>query len=236
MDKDLLQKYYYPSCKECNGLLIIKINPLNFSIDYNCESDGIFNIHGEKGIFFKTFERFYLKEIEVYKCSKCELNLENSDFCKCQECQSVYCSKCCFEDIIINNHKKIIYEKNENKCIKHNWNYNGYCISCKSNICLYCIKENNIHLFHSTKNFSELMPSKETIENLKKRIEEKIKYTDFLIQKIDLWKREIIRKTEELKQNLRDEISLLGKIIFNYNYSFSNYTYFELFNIIKFSR
>ena len=54
-----------------------------------------------------------------------------------------------------------------------------------------------------------------------------------LIEKIDRWKREIIKKVEQLKQNLKDEISFMEKIIFNYNYSFENYTYFKLFRTIE---
>ena len=118
----LNEQIYIPTCKICDGLLNITINPLNFSVNYECEFN---NKHCNSDIYFKTFERFYLKGREIIKCTKCNLNLENSKLYKCQSCKCVYCCKCCFEDIRINNHKNIIYEKNINKCIKHNWNYNS---------------------------------------------------------------------------------------------------------------
>ena len=226
----ITNKFYFPSCKECNGLLSITINPLNFSIDCQCEKN---EMHNKEYIYFKTFEKFYLKEQELYKCSKCGLNLDNSEFCKCETCKLVYCCKCILDDIKINNHKNIIFETNNQKCVRHNWNYNSYCLNCKKNICLNCTKSDYCHQYHSIKNFSEIMPSAEHIENLKLRLNNKIKYTNFLIKKIENWKKKIINKTEELKQNLINEISFFSKVIFNYNNSFADYTYFNFFNSIS---
>ena len=84
------------------------------------------------------------------------------------------------EDIKKNNHKNIIYEKNNNKCNEHNCNFNSYCIECKKNICLFCLKEGDIHSSHLIKNFSEIIPSLKDIENVKKSIEEKKKYYNML--------------------------------------------------------
>ena len=230
MSNNLLKKIYFPSCKECDGLLNITINPINFSVEYICDKC---LFHYNKNIFFKTFERFYLKEQEIYECKKCDLNLEKSEFYKCEECKSFYCGKCCLEDIKNNNHKKIFYEKSINKCNEHNCNFYGYCVKCIKNICLLCLKENDIHKNHTIKYFSEIVPSLNDIENLKKSIKEKKNYYNNLIEKIDIWKKEVFRKAEQLKQNLKDEISFIEKIINNYNYSFENYTYFKLFNTIK---
>ena len=224
------KKIILPSCQKCNGLLNITINPLNFSIEYECEFD---KQHHNTNIFFKTFERFYLKEKEILKCSKCNLNLENSELFKCEICKCIYCCTCSIEDIKKNGHEKELYKYQIKKCMKHNMSFNTYCLSCKKNLCLYCIKEENIHENHEIKNYIEIMPSSNNIKNLKSKIKEKLKYVNILIEKIDKWKKEIIRKTEELKQNLRDEISLFEKIIFNYNYSFPNYTYYQIFNSIN---
>ena len=57
-----LKKFYIPLCRECNDILNIKINPLNFSIEYECEFN---DYHYDIDIFFKTFERFYLKEQKI---------------------------------------------------------------------------------------------------------------------------------------------------------------------------
>lgn len=209
-NKNLLKKFYIPLCRKCNGILNIKINPLNFSIEYECEFN---KYHNDIDIFFKTFERFYLKEQKINGCSKCNLNLENSEICFCEKCKCFYCNKCCFEDITKNGHKNITFEKNINRCNKHNYNFNSYCIECKENICLYCINHKN----HNIKDFKEIIPSLNDIQILINKIKERFEYYNLLIEKINSWKKEVIRKTEELKQNLRDEISLFEKIIINYN-------------------
>ena len=225
-----MKKIYYPSCNESIKILKLEINPLNFSVKNGC--DYHFSPK-DKNIFFKTFERFYLKDFEIINCSKCYLNLNSSGYYKCEICNSNFCSKCGLDDIQSNNHKNLIFEKNTNKCIKHNWDYFAYCHNCQINICLYCLKENKKHVSHYVQNFYDLIPSSETVNNLKLRIKEKELTTKLLIEKIDKWKREIVKKTEELKQNLKDEISFLKKIIYNFNYFFINYSYFNIFDKIN---
>jgi hypothetical protein len=224
-NKKSIQKFYLPSCQKCNGLLNISINPLNFSISYVCEKD---NKHCNKDIFFKTFERFYLKEKEIYKCSKCDLNLDNCELYKCETCKLIYCGKCCIEDIRDNNHK-MIFENNNRKCKSHNLNFNYYCLNCKENICAFCIKDNNFHFTHKKINYIDISPSNQDIKSLINKIQEKIKNNNNIMEKIDVWKKEINKKAEELKQNLKDEISFLSKVIFNYNYSFLNFSEFIIY-------
>ena len=225
-----MKNIYYPSCNESARILKLEINPLNFSIKDGCD----YHFYPkDKNIYFKTFERFYLKELEIINCSKCDLNLNNSGYYKCEVCKSFYCSKCGLDDIQSNNHKNVIFEKNTNKCTKHNRDYYAYCHNCQKNICLYCLKENKKHESHVMENLFDIIPSSETVNNLKKRIKEKELITESLIEKIDKWKREIIKNTEELTQNLKDEISFLKKIIYNFNYFFINYSYFKLFDKIN---
>ena len=208
---------YLPFCKLCNGLLNINIDSLTFSIQYECELNK--EHHSNNNIFFKTFERFYLKEKKINN------NLESSIY---HICNSPYFCKCSKNYI----DKNCQCEKIK-KCLRHNKDFNYYCINCKTHLCIYCIKENNIHKNHKIKNFIEIMPSLEDIENLKKSFNEKLQYTNELIKKIDNWERLMIRKAEELKQSLRDEISFFEKIICNYNYLYNNYTYFQLFYTIN---
>ena len=221
-----LKKFYIPSCQKCKGLLNITINPYNFSISCECEYDGK---HDKNDIFFKAFERFYLKSQNIYECSKCSSNLENSELFKCEICNNIYCSKCCINDILNNNHKNIVSNRISNRCPKHNWDFNAYCCDCFENICLFCNKNDNVHEGHEIIDYDEIIPSLKDIEILKIKFKEKIEYTNHLLKKIDNWKRIIDRKTEELKQNLKDEISLFEKIISNYNHCFLNYTYFRIF-------
>ena len=172
-NKKSKKKFYLPSCQKCNGLLNITINPINFSISYVCEKD---NKHSNKDIFFKTFERFYLKELEINQCSKCDLNLEHSEFYKCDECKLIYCGDCCIEAIKSNNHKNLKFEKNNpNKCNKHKLIFSSFCLNCKKNLCIYCNKNDNCHSSHKIINYNEILPSSQDIENLKIKIEEKVK-------------------------------------------------------------
>ena len=62
------QKLFYPYCKEnnCGGVLEITINE-NFSVDYKCSKNPM---HKKENIYFKTFERFYLKEKQIDTCSQ----------------------------------------------------------------------------------------------------------------------------------------------------------------------
>ena len=222
-------KVIYPSCQKCDGLLNFEIQPLHFSINFKCEKD---EHHKKDDIYFKTFERFYLKEKELRKCNKCQINLENSEHFNCAICKTIFCSKCYIEDIQKNGHTKLINEKNNNRCLIHNCEFTIYCFTCRKNECIFCAK-NNGHENHSIKSFYQIIPSSKDIEDLKKRILEKTNFTNNLFKKIDFWQQKINSKTEELKQNLKDEINLIKKFILNFNNTFMNYTYFQNFDYIN---
>ena len=223
-------KIFYPYCEKCNDLLEFEIEPLNFSIKYKCKND---EYHNKSNIYFKTFERFYIKEKELLKCFKCKINLENSEYYNCEECKNTYCNKCYFEDIIINNHKNSNQKENSNRCLTHRSDFIKYCSTCNENICIYCVKNDYIHDGHSIINYDTLMPSLEDIEKLQKKIKEKGQFTNELLEKIENWQQKINQKVEELKQNLKDEISLLEKIIMNFKNTFINHSYFNIFNYIN---
>jgi len=63
---------------KCEGLINIRFNS-NFYIDCYCDKNE--NHKGEK-IFFPTFEKFYLKEKKLVKCSRCNNNLLNKYMCE----------------------------------------------------------------------------------------------------------------------------------------------------------
>ena len=94
------QKWFYPCCKvpNCGGILKIKIND-NFTIDFKCSKD---EEHTGKKIYFKTFERFYLKENKIKKCNQCNtiLKITNTKY-ECKECEKIYCKSCFMTDIHI---------------------------------------------------------------------------------------------------------------------------------------
>ena len=218
--------------------LILKsnINTQNFSVDYMCDKNK--NHKGEK-IFYKTFERFYLKEKIIDVCNKCGEIIENENIYKCEICYKIYCCSCfIFDEHIKKNIQNIKYINK--KCHLHKKELMYYCIKCKKNLCIFCIKnninennkenDNNMHKNHNIINYIDLYPSFKQINDLKNKIiEKKKKYKELFIS-LDEYKQKIINRTEELKQNLLDEINLLEKLFKNVSQSFLSYTYFNNFH------
>ena len=225
----------YPSCAKCKGLLNIKFNN-NLYLDFYCDQNE--NHKGEK-IFFPTFENFYLKEKKVDKCSKCNNNLlYEVEYDKYKEKKEeakenkIFCVDCIqekFEGINLNDAD---LNFKSNKCKLHNYNLNHYCIDCKKNICIFCIKEDEMgnHKNHNIKNLEDFIPTSKEIKDFQKKIKQKSEFYKELKYKINIWKNKIISKTEQLIQNLEKEITILERIIFNFNSKFMNYTYYKNFH------
>ena len=218
------KKFYYPYCKEkpCDGILKIQIND-NFTIDYECDKN---EAHKGKNIYFKTFELFYLKEKDISKCSKCNLELENDYHYICKKCDGIYCPNCIlFEKHIKDDIKNLIIDNK--KCKIHHKELSRYCINCKQNLCNYCIKfDNNPHEDHVIKNLYTFMPSTQKIRDLNQKIKNKSLYYDKIIYSLNIWQREFNNKIEELKKNLIKEIDFYKKMTSNFNPFFLNYTYY----------
>ena len=226
IEKNIPSTYYYPFCKEkgCNGLLKIKINE-DFSLNYQCEKN---KNHKKKTIYFKTFERFYLQEKKIETCSKCNLNLEIDIKYKCKQCNSIYCGACFILDEHINKDISNLII-NTNKCTIHKKDLTHYCTKCNKNLCIYCIKDTEENNIHECICLVDLMPSSNKIKDLKSKIKKRAQNYENIINIIDIWKKKIISKIDELKQNLKDEIDLMEKMFSNYNKYFVNYTYFQNF-------
>lgn len=174
------EKIYYPYCRECNSLLSFEIEPLNFSIKYICENN---ESHNKRDIYFKTFERFYLKERGIIKCVKCNINLESSEYYNCEECKSIYCNKCYLEDIQKNGHYNSFKAAiNNNRCLTHKNDFTKYCLTCHENICFFCIKNEDFHEGHIIKSYYELIPSLDKIKSIRKKFLEKSQFTNNLIE------------------------------------------------------
>lgn len=226
-EKSEINNYYYPCCKvnACNGFLKIKYGD-NFTIDCECEK----NIsHNREHIYFKTFERFYLKKEKIKKCSKCLTNLDNISY-NCKICYNYYCFSCAVHDEHI---KKDInnLKSNSKICLLHNSNFTLFCKNCNQYFCFYCEINKDIisSKNHKFINLHTLVPSKNDINKIKNKMEQKVKFYDKIINSIEEWERKIIYKSNQLKQNLKDEISLLEKLFLNYNQFFLNYPYLCLF-------
>jgi len=234
----------YPSCTKCEGLLNIIFNN-NLYLDFYCDKNE--NHKGEK-IFFPTFEKYYLKEKKEknFSCLKCNNNLLNKcmyevEYKKNKEKklgekeEKILCGNCFqeeFENIKMDDaHLNI----KSNKCKLHDCNLNHYCIDCKKNICIFCIKEDEMenHKNHNIKNLEDFIPTSKEIKDFQEKIKQKSEFYKELKYKINVWKNNIITKTEQLIQNLEKEIIILEKIIFNFDYKFMNYTYYNNFHHLK---
>ena len=226
-------KYYYPLCreKECNGILDIEINEENSSINSTCEKN---ENHKNKNIYYKTFERFYLKEMKIKKCSKCNVNLEKDIIYECKDCNKLYCALC----IIYDEHIKKIKNKDllsiNNKCKNHKKDITLYCNNCKEHICIYCTENNIDNKYeHDITNLYEIKPSKKELNEIKEEINKIKNIIEEYILLLDNWKIRINNKIDNYKQNLKDKISLLEKMYYNYNIYYNNYTYYNNFNYFK---
>ena len=91
-------KFYLPYCgiNKCDGLFKIKYINDNFSFDLECDKN---SNHQKKNIFFKTFERFYLKEenINNFNSIICPQHSENLIF-YCLDCKECLCNTCSNND------------------------------------------------------------------------------------------------------------------------------------------
>ena len=221
---------FYPYCRECHCLLNIKFND-SLNIDFECEKD---ENHKGKKIYFQTFKRFYLKKEIIETCSNCGTNLLNENIFRCKECDKLFCSDCSSKSEHIKNGDPN-FEIKDKKCYIHKEKMNYYCINCREYFCIFCIKEDKrgYHKKHKVENLDNIMPSLIEIDDLKERIKQKSKCYSQLIDKINLWKNSIITKTEQLIQNLKEEIIILKQILFNFDIKFVNYSYYKNFEHLK---
>ena len=209
-------KFYYPICRfnNCDGILQIKINN-NFTIDYECDKN---EEHKGKNIYFKTFEQYYLKEVDNNKCIKCNSNIEYNDKCK------YYCNKC------IKFNKNIKDNIDFNECPIHNKITTKYCLDCDKYFCKNCSKEDlNDHADHYITDLANTIPTLSQING----INNKIKRYDELIKSIDDWLKTFIKTLENLKDNILKEKEFISKICLNFNIKFMNYTYYSNFNTLN---
>ena len=220
--------YYYPFCRNtgCDGVLKIDINPKEFTLDYECDKN---EEHKGQNIYFKTFERFYLKEMNKDKCKRCNCFLENNLKYQCKSCENYFCSSCfIFHKHIKQNVNNLLIIST--KCQNHNANVVYYCLACKEYLCSYCLKNKNKHIKHNIEYLYDLMPNKQKIKKMKNRIKE---YEDLINDK-DIWLKKFNQKILRLKQNLINEKDFIQKLLLNFNQGFMNYSYYS--NISYFNK
>ena len=226
-----------PSCTKCDGLLNIVFNS-NFYLDFYCDKN---ENHKGKKIFFTTFEKYYLKEKKEsdFRCSKCNNNLLSKYTYEVESKKNkekkILCVDCFQKESENTKLDDVHFNIKSNKCELHDYNLNHYCIDCKKNICIFCIKEDEMgnHKNHNIKNLEDFIPTSKEIKDFQKKIKQKAECYKELKYKINVWKNKIITKTEQLIQNLEKEIIILEKIILNFNDKYMNYTHYNNFHHLK---
>ena len=229
---DKQDKYYIPVCREkgCEGYLKFYFIEENYLIDCECVKN---KNHKSDNLYYETFERFYLKENFIKKCSNCKNILENIDKYECIECNKLYCSSCFLSDQHIRKDWKNL-QITSNKCPKDKNELTYYCLDCDEKVCRFCLKkytdqEKNHHKNHKIKNILDKIPSLYQINCLKEKILKKEKAYDILFKTLDEWQTELNKNIEKIKQNMRTEIRILKKLFYNFNQDYVNYHYYSDF-------
>jgi hypothetical protein len=223
---------YYPICREigCNGILEINFNE-DFTINCKCEYN---ENHFYRNVLLKIFDIYYLKKKEIQKCSNCKKNIENSNKYKCLQCKNIYCNECFHFDKHLKNDKNNLMVIT-GKCQFHNPNELMYfCYDCKKTLCYDCINntQNSPHKNHKIKCVIDAMLPNNRIKSLNNKIKQKKLIYQKLVNSINKWQEELLKKIDRLKNNLNEEINLLEKMISNYNPYFVNNTYHENYNYL----
>ena len=119
-----------------------------------------------------------------------------------------------------NNHSIINYDERNYICDKHNEYFINYCKDCDKNMCKECGKE---HYNHYIINYESILPNENIINN--------INDTKIYIDKLNKEINDIIKKLENIKENLELYYNISNNII-NNNDVYKNYQ--KLYNINEF--
>ena len=231
-NKISLTKNNFFSCPKCDERILITLNPINFSLSYNC-----LNNHEERNLDYNIFyQNRYINGNSIKLCQQCKrekLNINKIIYCTI--CNMKLCSAC------ILNHKKDYKHNNFSlmynfikKCAKHDIDFSAFCKNCKKNLCSLCIKKNeeeNEHFNHDIINFSDLIPGENEIKNNEIIFRQKIDKNNSIVDKLKKWKEEMCSLIDETIDKLNKD-KLINKILiqnFNWKYlDYINYKNYEM--------
>ena len=213
----------YFCCPKCKERILIKLNPENFSLSYNCE-----NNHKESNIDYNNFynKRYIYKNSNIFcqQCNKEKLN--NIKKIKCSICNKTLCTNCIIKHKAQTKHNNYeIINDSFKKCLIHNIDISMFCKTCQKNICIFCLKdkEENIHINHEIINFSDIIPDINEINDNKNKLKEKVKKNNDIIIKLKKWKEEICSLIDELIDKLINENKINKMLIENFNWKYLDY-------------
>ena len=189
-------------CPQCKENILIKIDEYRISM-YNCK-----NNHNIENKSIKEFDKLLKLDESKIICEICKINNKNKTYNNvmnfCLACKKIICPLC--KSKHDNKHIIIKYEDRNIVCNKHNEKYVKYCKQCNENICMQCTKE---HKTHKGIYYGDIM------DNIDNNNEYK-RYIDMLINNID----EIIKKLEEIKENMILYYNTSNNIINNKNINY----------------
>ena len=211
------------ACTECKSEIeILSLDNEKIKMTFKCLNNNIQNNHGIQTFPIRTYINKMKNNTYIYDiCSICkniQVNSKNKIiFNFCTKCEEIICDKCKEEHVKDNKYHYFI--KNNQKpvlCHKHPNNKNiEYCLKCKSNLCIECLKSGE-HAGHRKNNLLEVKPSEEEINiivnyidslrNKKKDLEEAKEK-----KKIELYNKLIINK-KKVHSNLNKYIKLQKSI------------------------
>ena len=229
-DDDIKNENYF-CCSKCRQRILISLNPINFSLSYNCQ-----NNHKESNIKYnKFYSENYINKLNELLCQQCKQEkLNYNNILSCNTCHIQLCANCILKHKFVYSHTNFgIIDNSLNKCSKHNIDISQYCKTCQNNLCVFCMKKGenkNEHNEHDIINFSELIPDKKEMENNCIKLDDKIKKNLSLIDKINNWKKNILSLVDDLIENLNCEIMINKMIIKNFNWKFLDYMNYLNYN------
>ena len=180
-------------------------------------------LNSGKSIFMKN------KRIAII-CPECKesilINIKNYkiNLSKCKNGHEI-------KNILLKDYEKTQYIdiskiNNNNKCIKHNNNFDKYCNDCNLNICIKCYKE---HRTHNTIYLGELLMNDEiNMNELKEYIDKFNNYIKIIIEKLNN-----VIKNMEIYYNISNNIINNCEDLNYFNYQIiKNIEQFKIYNNI----
>ena len=223
-NKTAFNKNNFFSCPRCDERILITLNPINFSLSYNCE-----NNHEERNLDYNIFyQNRYINGNSKKVCQQCKKEkLNNNKTIYCTFCNMKLCGTC------IVNHKNIYKHNNfglsynsVKKCLLHDIDISLYCKTCNKNLCSFCVKKNkeeNEHFNHEIINFSDLIPGENEIKNNESRLQQKIIKNNSIINKLKKWKEEMCSLIDETIDKLNKDKLINKVLIQNFNWKYLDY-------------
>lgn len=137
----------------------------------------------------------------------------------------------------ISNKKSSTTKKNINDSksvyfiCNHKSNFISFCQICSLDLCPLCEKK---HINHKIIKFNDILPKKEEINSLNKKIEEYTVVYNKLIEEIYDWKKELDKKIFYFEEQIKNNTNVMKNIEFIQNFDFSKNNNYS--SLIKYKR